>query len=107
MNCAENVVVGAFPSVATTVGLQYTMFSMTEEKDASGVGQGIYGIGSGSGTETGLGDEIDLWAEHMYDGALSTVVRLGHFMPGDRYDNATSNQGDAITQLMVEGKMTF
>ncbi|HMN66902.1 MAG TPA: alginate export family protein [Bdellovibrionales bacterium] len=95
------------PGDKTTVGLQYSMFALTENTAGVNAGRFGAGLGSGSGSSDKLGDEIDLWAEHAYDGGLSTVLRLGHFMPGDRYDNTTSNQGDAITQLMVEGKLNF
>lgn len=97
----------------TSFGAMYHMFSRTE----SGTGTGGLNTGTrGTGltlqdaTKDKLGDELDLWAEHMYDGGLSTVVRVGYFMPGDAFKNVatpTSSQDDEILQVMLEGRLSF
>lgn len=97
----------------TSFGAMYHMFTRTE----SGTGTGGLVTGTRGGglalqdaSKDKLGDELDLWAEHMYDGGLSTVVRLGYFMPGDAFKNAatpTSSQDDEILQVMVEGRLSF
>lgn len=111
----------AKPTDRTDVGLTYTMFSRTESGDsAAGVAPvaGLYGSDLTSNVNNGwtgdkLGDEIDVWAEHKYDGGLSTVARLGYFMPGDVFKKSTSSPGveinrdEKIVQLMLEGKLTF
>lgn len=99
------------PADATSVGLAYTMFTKTEKgsttKTASGVGQGGYGLGSGSNDKDDLGKEIDVWATHTYDGGLATTLRVGHFTPGDAYDNTTIDKKDNYTQVMLEGRFSF
>ncbi|NJL25125.1 MAG: alginate export family protein [Calothrix sp. SM1_5_4] len=98
------------PSDATDVGLTYTMFSRTEKGD--GVASGLYGgqlnAATTFGSDDKLGDEIDLWAEHRYENGLSTVARVGYFMPGGYYDKATPDKrGDDVLQVMVQGKFAF
>jgi hypothetical protein len=95
------------PGDNTDAGLSYNMFSKTESKGAVTNGRFGGALGAGSGTSDKLGDEIDLWAEHRYDGGLSTLLRLGYFMPGDVYDNSVSKQDEAIMHVAIEGKLTF
>lgn len=92
------------PGEHTTAGIAYHMFSRTETTD--GIIQGRSGAFTGafSASDDKLGDEIDLWAEHAYDGGLSTTLRLGYFMPGGYFEPAME---DKILQVMVGGKMTF
>lgn len=96
----------------TSFGLQYSMFSLTEENDAQGFTAGRNGgalAAAGQSTDSKLGDEIDLWATHSYDSNLSTTLRLGYFMPGDRFEPAApaAKSTDAIMHVMVEGKASF
>jgi len=99
------------PMDSTTVGLSYTRFQLTEASATSaGFTAGRMGgrlNTTGTATKDELGDEIDLWAEHNYDGGLATVLRFGYFMPGDRFDGITPAANDEIMQVMVEGKLTF
>lgn len=98
------------PTDTTDVGLAYSMLSRTEKgANASTVNYGTYGdLGNTFNKDKSkLGDEIDLWAEHHYDSNLSTVARVGYFMPGDVYKDATPEQKDAVTQIMLEGRLTF
>ena len=95
------------PTDRTDYGVSYNMFSRTESKGTTNFGRFGAGLGQGSGTSDKLGDEIDLWTEHRYDGGLSTMLRLGYFMPGDRYDNTTTKKDEAIMHVAVEGKLTF
>jgi hypothetical protein len=112
----------AKPTDRTDVGLLYTMFSRTESGDrAAGLAPvaGINGTDLTSGVNNGwtgdkLGDEIDVWAEHKYDGGLSTVARLGYFMPGEVFKKSTATAGgseidrdEKIVQVMLEGKLAF
>lgn len=112
----------AKPTDRTDVGLTYTMFSRTESGDsAAGVAPvaGVRGADLTANVNNGwtsdkLGDEIDVWAEHKYDGGLSTVARLGYFMPGDVFKKSTATAGgseigrdEKIVQIMLEGKLTF
>lgn len=95
------------PGDSTDAGLTYNMFKKTESKGGVMNGRFGSGLGAGSGTSDKLGDEVDVWAEHRYAGGLSTLLRLGYFMPGDVYDNSTSGQDKAIMHVALEGKLTF
>ena len=95
----------------TSMGVAYTMFSRTEDGAGSTAvtdgSQGNWG-GTPDATKDKLGDEIDLWAEHMYDGGLSMLFQLGYFQPGDYYDSGvTPAAEDKIMQVLVQGKLTF
>jgi hypothetical protein len=95
----------------TDVGLQYSMFSKTEKDSA--IGTGTYGHNLATGTaavnKAKIGDEIDLWAEHRYDGGLSMLARVSMFMPGDvlKDSSFTPKKSDTITQVFVQGRLTF
>jgi len=94
------------PGDSTTAGITYNMFQKTESKD--GFTAGRFGGGlTGGGTGDKLGDEIDVWAEHQYAGGLSTLLRVGYFMPGDVFEKATPKQDEAIMHVALEGKVTF
>lgn len=103
----------------TEAGALYTMFSRTETKaSAAGPNPGINGGNldfNPSTTYTSgdqkIGDELDVWVEHKYEGGLSTMARLGYFTPGEVIKNMVTTSGavhdDNIIQLMLQGKMTF
>ncbi len=92
------------PGDNTDAGITYNMFSKTESK--GGVTNGRFGtLGSGTAGKEDLGDEVDLWAEHRYDGGLSTLFRVGYFMPGDAHKAAKQDEG--IVHVALEGKLTF
>lgn len=94
------------PGDNTDAGLTYNMFSMTESNGS--ISYGRFGtLGVGSGTSSKLGDEVDLWAEHRYDGGLSTLLRLGYFTPGDRFDNSITKESEGVMHVALEGKLTF
>jgi hypothetical protein len=96
------------PTDMTDVGLQYLMFTKTKNDD--NVNPGMYGgnlFGATKSGEKNIGSEVDLWAEHKYSSAFSTIARLGYFMPGAALKDDTIKKGDSITQVFVQGKMTF
>ncbi len=99
------------PQDKTEVGLQYTMFSRTEASATSQTfvaGKYGAGLGGAGNTKDKLGDEIDLWATHSYTDSLATTFRVGYFMPGDHFTDATTNNDeDKILHIMIEGKATF
>jgi len=101
------------PMDNTTVGLTYTMFKRNEGTTAPVAG--VYGdklntaltSSTTQSTDDKLGNEIDLWAEHKYDNGLSMIARVGYFTVGDAYKNSTPNLDGNITQVMLQGKMSF
>jgi hypothetical protein len=105
----------AKPQDKTDVGLQFTMFSLTENSTTGTPGwtQGTYGGDLNGATQKNdadkLGNEIDLWATHHYDANFSNTFRVGYFMPGDRFEPAAPTQAstDKILHVMIEGKATF
>lgn len=97
------------PSDSTDLGVAYHMFSKTEK---AGVSQGALvggAINTGTAAKEKIGDEIDLWASHKYEGGFATVLRLGYFTPGQALKDGamTTKKDDAVAQIMVEGKFTF
>lgn len=100
------------PQDKTDVGLQYTMLSMTEAKGSfvtGTYGGNLPAVASQNTNNDKLGDEVDLWATHHYDNNLATTLRLGYFMPGDRFEPAApaTKSTDAIMHVMLEGRATF
>lgn len=100
------------PMDSTTAGLSFHMMKKTDEGTGVTIGNDSHFSGAPAAEED-LGNQINLWAEHKYDGGFSAVARVGHFMPGDAFKNdATATNpgpdaGDAITQFWVQGKFTF
>ncbi len=105
------------PMDSTDVGVAYHMFAKTEKGDttsaatastAGTMGSNLFSGGTAKG-KGNLGNEVDLWANHKYDGGLMMSARLGMFMPGNAFKDitATDTRKDTITQLSVEGKWTF
>lgn len=95
----------AKPGDSTDVGLAYHMLSRTETKD--GLSGSTLASSVSANDKEKLGNEIDAWAEHRYEGGFAMVGRLGYFMPGDALKDSTVNRKDAVTQVMIEAKMTF
>lgn len=95
------------PGDSTDAGVSYSMFSKTESKDGFVAGRFGQSLASTATNKDKLGDEVDVWAEHRYNGGLSTLLRLGYFMPGDVFDNSTDKRSDAIMHVALEGKLTF
>jgi hypothetical protein len=107
------------PSDTTDAGLAYHMFSKTEKEDMvrpGTYGQNLFlnnnmcsptGAAGAPGCSSAIGNEIDVWAEHRYDGGLSILARLGYFMPGGTLKDSVVNETASITQVMVQGKLTF
>lgn len=93
------------PGDNTDAGIMYHMFSRTEKGTGSG-GDNTTFAGYQADKDK-IGDEIDVWAQHRYDGGLSTVLRLGYFTAGDALKNFTPKRDENIMQVMVEGKLTF
>jgi len=127
-----NLGLSAAPSDQTTFGLQWFMYSKT---NATGnVNAGRYGdmVEFTSPNSSALGQEVDLWAEHKYDGGFSILAHAGMFMPGTSVKNGMAenttaqllskppsgggladifpagvSRGSTFSQVMVQGKMTF
>lgn len=99
------------PQDSTDVGIQWFQFTKTNSEDA--VTGGMYGSALFSGSpstklnDKNIGQEIDLWAEHHYDANFAMLARLGYFMPGSALKDSTINKGDAVTQIQIQGKLTF
>ncbi|MBC87324.1 MAG: hypothetical protein CL677_09120 [Bdellovibrionaceae bacterium] len=77
----------------TTAGLDYYMFSKTEEDDTR----------HGAAGETNIGSEIDLYATKKYSDNLAVTARLGMFSPVED----TVGSSDAQTHVFLEGKFKF
>lgn len=106
------------PTDNTDVGIEYHMFTKTEKEDTvrSGTyGQNLFngvsclptGTAAAAECKSAIGNEIDLWAEHRYDGGLSMLARVGYFMPGAELKDELINRKAAITQVSLQGKLTF
>lgn len=93
------------PGDNTDAGIMYHMFSRTEKGTGSGGDSSVF-TGYNADKDA-IGNEIDVWAQHRYDGGLSTVLRLGYFTAGDALKNQTPKADENIMQVMVEGKLTF
>jgi len=93
------------PMEDLTLGIQYHMFTATEEDDGTFlVGRTTGSVGAGASDE--IGNEIDLYATHSYDNGLSLTARYGLFMAGDRMDAfAAAESGGAIDS--AEDYQTF
>lgn len=97
------------PMDNSTAGIAYHMFSKTVKDDGVNAGKygGLLNASALDLTQTALGSEIDLWAEHNYGGGFTMTARLGQFMPGKAYKDATVSRKDAITQAMLEARLSF
>jgi hypothetical protein len=93
------------PGDNTDAGLMWHNFSRTE-KGAGSTGDNKT-FANYDVSKDAIGNEIDVWGEHRYDGGLSTVLRVGYFTPGDALKNAATKADENILQVMVEGKLTF
>jgi len=98
------------PMDTTTVGLAYHKFTKTNSEDR--VNAGVYGAalfpaGANTATNSSIGSEIDLWAEHKYEGGLSMMANIGMFSPDSALKDTTINKTSTITQVTVAGKFTF
>lgn len=109
-----NAGVSAKPSDQTTVQLQYWIFSKSEKAGQMNPGRYGYMAALTSPDSTDLGQEIDLSAEHRYDGGFSILTRVGYFMQGTaikdgliKFGQSTEKSDDAYTQFMVQAKMVF
>jgi hypothetical protein len=115
-----NVGVSAAPTDQTNVTLQYFYFQKSEK--GGRVNPGRFGemMYFTSPNSNNLGQELDLMAEHKYDGGFSMFASVGLFMPGTAVKNgrgedivavANSLSADTrdslFTQFMVQGKMSF
>lgn len=99
------------PMDQLTVGIEGYMFRKTQQQDNA------YAGFNGSSNwlpasqaawvknSSNIGNEIDLYAEKVYDGGFSVLGRVSYFMAGDYLkDNA---RPEAITQVFLQGKMNF
>jgi prepilin-type processing-associated H-X9-DG protein len=99
------------PMDTTDVGISYHMFSRTNTD--SGIMYGTFGgnLAQPNTTDSATGSEIDVWGEHSYGSGLSTLARVGYFMPGAALKNSAApgsrSMSDSIMQVQVQGKMTF
>lgn len=110
--------VSVTPADGTDVGLKYTQFTRTSTKDnvveAGMNGSGlITGLVPGDTTSSDLGSEIDVYADHNFDNGFSGLLIAGWYAPGTYFKNGTNTAGGTgtisktITQVMLQGKMTF
>lgn len=83
------------PAEMVTAGLDYYMFSKTEEND------GVYGTdGSGLGTayatgaDDDVGSEIDLWVKKTLSNGTQTWARYGMFKAGDAFGASPEDVND-------------
>jgi hypothetical protein len=112
------------PTDQTNVTLQYYYFQKTES--AGRMNPGRFGdmMAFTSDQDDNLGQEVDLIAEHKYDGGFAIMTSVGLFMPGSSVKNGLAEDPagqlmtaggflpsvtrDAMfTQVMVQGKMAF
>ena len=105
------------PLDSTSVGVAYWMFSKTETgTNASRASTFNFAIDDPSRANqdhqaSHIGDEIDVWTEHNYGNSLSTVARVGYFMPGSVFTGslpaAASKRDQNPLQIFIEGRLTF
>jgi hypothetical protein len=96
------------PGDNTDAGIMWHNFSRTEKGNTSTGDHNVFAdAGYGDVSKDAIGNEIDVWGEHRYDGGLSTVLRVGYFTAGDYLKNHTPKTDENILQVMVEGKLTF
>lgn len=114
-----NLGVSIAPTDQTNVTLQYFYFQKTES--AGRVNPGRFGdmMAFTSASSKDLGQEIDLIAEHKYDGGFTMMASAGFYLPGSSVKNGFSEDpiGTALglsktrdslfTQVMLQGKMSF
>jgi hypothetical protein len=96
------------PGDNTDAGIMWHNFSRTEKGAGTTGDHNVFAdAGYGDVSKDAIGNEIDVWGEHRYDGGLSTVLRVGYFTAGDYLKNHTPKTDENILQVMVEGKLTF
>lgn len=118
------------PTDQTKVGLQYFYFQKTNAQGRMNPGRYGEMVEFTSPNSAALGQEVDLWAEHKYDGGFSILAHVGAFVPGTSIKNgmaedsvaqfytAPQPQGAGVfpsgisrnqtfTQVAVQGKMSF
>ena len=106
------------PFEATDLGVNYWIFNKAQKArdantpaatPASGPTMGTDGnLGSGASPDrSAIGTEIDVWGEHHFTGTLTALARFGAFFPGDVYRANGGLQKDPITQIFIQGRMTF
>lgn len=116
-----NAGISVSPTDQTDVTLQYFYFQKTQEKGRLNPGRFGDMMAFTSPNSNNLGQEIDLIAEHKYDGGFTMLASAGFFMPGTSVKNgyaedpvsvAASLNGkgtrdNLFTQVMLQGKMSF
>jgi hypothetical protein len=95
------------PGDNTDAGIMWHNFSRTEKGAGSTGDSNVFANAGKDDTKDAIGNEIDVWGEHRYDGGLSTVLRVGYFTAGDYLKNGAAKSNEDILQVMVEGKLTF
>lgn len=101
------------PMEATTVGLQYTMFSRTTDKDSAyqqGSGANVgSALSSNSNSEKAIGSEIDLSVNHNYGNGVEMGLIYGMFTPGDYLKKNLAATVDAKNhnKIIANAKFTF
>ena len=84
-----------------SVGLDYYMFTLTEDTDGSYNTAGTALAAANS--EDDLGTEIDLWVQKTYSSNFNMKLRYGQFAGGDHLGTSL----DDATQIYLESNMTF
>lgn len=87
----------------STIGLDYYMFSLSEEADTVNYQTAGYGAARNATLSDAVGSEIDFYATKTYANGFSAGLRYGVFTPGDYYVDTA----EAASQFMLEGKFTF
>lgn len=96
------------PMEDLTAGIDYLMFSRTQDKSgnniSSGTGAGTITYGN---TDKDIGSEIDLYATKTYGENFSILGRYSIFTPGAALKNTATKHEDTHSQFVVQGTMTF
>lgn len=92
------------PMDELTVGLDFYQFSLTESKDKVTGAMFSSLAANAARTESGLGQEIDLWATHKYGENFAITAAYSMFTPND---TNFSTMKETVSQIFIEGNMTF
>ena len=103
-----DVTASIMPMEDLEAGIAWYMFSRTSTGNnaaATTFGRG-YSLLSGKGSESAIGNELDIFANKSYEGNFKIGAHIGMFMP-DNYLKNVASQDQTIYQGMLQGTMTF
>lgn len=109
-----NIAASLMPTETIETGLAYYMFSKTEGSAAI-TALGIQSAAAGApaarfvapAADKEIGSEIDVWANKSYEGGFKIGARYGAFMPGKALKNSTPKVDQTISQIFLQGSMSF